>query len=46
MLDRIIAASLRNRGLVLVLTIAVTCYGAYQASQLPIESGCRMGMCG
>ncbi len=37
MLDHVIAASLKNRALVLVLTIAVTFYGAYQASQLPID---------
>jgi CzcA family heavy metal efflux pump len=37
MLDRIIAISLKNRALVLILTITVTFYGAYQASQLPID---------
>ncbi|REK18854.1 MAG: AcrB/AcrD/AcrF family protein [Planctomycetota bacterium] len=37
MLNRIIAISLKNRALVLILAIVVTVYGTYQASQLPID---------
>jgi CzcA family heavy metal efflux pump len=37
MLNQIIATSLKNRGLVLALTLVLAIYGSYQATQLPID---------
>ncbi len=37
MLDWLIHASLKNRGLVLALTLVLALYGGYQATQLPID---------
>ena len=37
MLNWIIGASLKNRGLVLTVTILLAIYGTYQATQLPID---------
>ncbi len=37
MLNWLIDASLKNRGLVLALTLVIALYGAYQATQLPID---------
>ncbi|MBX7075470.1 MAG: efflux RND transporter permease subunit [Pirellulales bacterium] len=37
MLDWLIGASLKNRGVVLAATIVLVLYGSYQATQLPID---------
>ena len=37
MLNWLINASLKNRGVVLALTLVVALYGTYQATQLPID---------
>ncbi len=37
MLNWLIDVSLRNRGVVLVLTLVIALYGTYQATQLPID---------
>ena len=37
MLNRLIDVSLKNRGVVLALTLVVALYGTYQATQLPID---------
>src|SRR3954447_2449055 len=37
MLNWIIEASLKNRGVVLAITVVLALYGSYQATQLPID---------
>src|SRR5262245_7640674 len=37
MLNQIIAGSIKNRGLVLAVTIVFVLFGSYQATQLPID---------
>jgi CzcA family heavy metal efflux pump len=37
MLNWLISASLKNRGVVLALTLVIALYGTYQATQLPID---------
>ncbi len=37
MLNWLIGASLKNRGVVLAVTVVIALYGAYQATQLPID---------